>query len=78
VSTVEVVARSAYGVIREGRAYRVRRLSSKPSERVAAKYASRGRGYAKRAKHVSQPPIGLPTCSRVGADAMARDYGLEW
>jgi len=67
--------RNTVSVVIDGQRFTVKRLSSKHSERVAAKYASKGKGYARKPKaHVSDivSPKGLPTCSRVGADAVQR------
>lgn len=55
----------------EVKVFRVKRLSDRHSTNVAAKFASRGRGYAKRGKrHVTDivSPLGLPTSSRVPGD----------
>ena len=57
---------------RTGKRWKVKRLSPKHSERVAAKYASKGKGYAKKAKRTSSEPKGLPTDSRIGADREQR------
>jgi hypothetical protein len=35
-------------------------------------YASKGKGYAKRAKRTGSEPKGLPTDSRIGADREQR------
>lgn len=81
--TVEVVGRSGkrgrntVSVVIDGKRYKVKRLSSKHSERVAARYASKGKGYARKPKaHVSDivSPKGLPTDSRIGADREQRTY----
>lgn len=75
---VEVVGRmgkrgrNSVSVVIDGKRYKVKRLSSRHSERVAAKYASKGKGYAKRAKRTSSAPKGLPTDSRIGADREQR------
>lgn len=75
--SVEVIGRmgkrgrNSVSVVIDGKRYKVKRLSSKHSERVAAKYASKGRGYARKPKaHVSdiQSPKGLPTNSRLAGD----------
>jgi hypothetical protein len=51
--------------------FTVKRLGDGHSAKVAARFASQGRGYAKRAKrHVSNidSPKGLPTDSRMPGD----------
>lgn len=79
-SAVEVVGRmgkrgrNTVSVVVDGQRFTVKRLSSRHSERVAARYASKGKGYAKRAKRTGNAPKGLPTCSRVGADAVQRTH----
>jgi hypothetical protein len=71
---VEVVGRmgkrgrNTVSVVIDGQRFRVRRLSSKHADRVAAKHASKARGHAKRSKRTGNAPQGLPTCSRVGED----------
>jgi len=60
----------------EVKVFRVKRLGDRHSANVAAKFASRGRGYAKKPKaHVTDivSPLGLPTDSRHGDDRLARD-----
>jgi hypothetical protein len=55
----------------EVKVFRVKRLSDKHSENVAKQFASRGRGYAKRAaRHKTDiiSPLGLPTSSRQRGD----------
>lgn len=75
--SVEVVGRmgkrgrNTVSVVIDGRRWKVKRLSSKHSERVAAKYASKGKGYARKAPHKSAPPKGLPTSSRLPGDERA-------
>lgn len=64
--------RNSVSVVIDGKRYKVKRLSSRHSERVAAKYASKGKGYAKRAKRTGNAPKGLPTDSRIGADREQR------
>jgi hypothetical protein len=80
---VEVVGRmgkrgrNSVSVMIDGRRWKVKRLSPKHSERVAGKYASKGRGYARKPKaHVTDivSPKGLPTDSRIGADRDQRDH----
>ena len=77
---VEVVGRmgkrgrSTVSVVIDGQRFRVKRLSSKHSEAVAAKHASKAKGYAKRGKRTGNAPKGLPTCSRVGEDAVQRTH----
>ena len=75
--SVEVVGRmgkrgrNSVSVMIDGRRWKVKRLSPKHSERVAAKYASKGRGYARKPKaHVTDivSPKGLPTSSRIAGD----------
>lgn len=76
--SVEVVGRmgkrgrNSVSVVIDGKRYKVKRLSSRHSERVAARYASKGKGYAKRAKRTGSAPKGLPTDSRIGADREQR------
>lgn len=75
--SVEVIGRmgkrgrNSVSVVIDGKRYKVKRLSPKHSERVAAKYASKGRGYARKAAHKSAPPKGLPTSSRLPGDERA-------
>lgn len=60
----------------EVKVFRVKRLSDRHSKNVAAKFASRGRGYAKKPKaHVTDivSPLGLRSDSRHGDDRLARD-----
>ena len=55
----------------DGKVFVVKRLGDAHSRNVAAKFASRSRGYAKRgARHVTDivSPLGLPTSSRVPGD----------
>ena len=55
----------------EVKVFRVKRLSDRHSTNVAKKFASKGRGYAKRcAKHKTDivSPKGLPTDSRMPGD----------
>ena len=66
--------RNSVSVVIDGKRYKVKRLSSRHSERVAAKYASKGKGYAKRAKRTGNAPKGLPTDSRIGADREQRTH----
>lgn len=66
--------RNSVSVMIDGRRWKVKRLSSKRSERVAAKYASKPKGYARKAKRTSAEPKGLPTDSRIGADREQRTY----
>jgi hypothetical protein len=78
--SVEVVGRmgkrgrNSVSVVIDGKRYKVKRLSSRHSERVAARYASKGKGYAKRAKRTGSAPKGLPTDSRIGADREQRTH----
>jgi len=68
--------RNTVSVVIDGQRFTVKRLSPKHSERVAAKFASKGKGYAHKPKaHVSDiiSPKGLPTDSRIGADREQRD-----
>jgi hypothetical protein len=74
---VEVVGRmgkrgrNTVSVMVNGRRCKVKRLSSKHSERIAAKYVSKSKGYARKPKaHVSDivSPKGLPTSSRHAGD----------
>ena len=60
----------------EVKVFRVKRLSDRHSTNVAAKFAARGRGYAKKPKaHVTDivSPLGLRSDSRHGDDRLARD-----
>ena len=60
----------------EVKVFRVKRLSDRHSTNVAAKFAGRGRGYAKKPKaHVTDivSPLGLRSDSRHGDDRLARD-----
>ena len=57
---------------RSGKRWKVKRLSSKHSERVAAKFASKPKGFAKKAKRTGSAPKGLPTDSRLGGDREQR------
>lgn len=72
--SVEVIGRmgkrgrNTVSVVIDGQRFTVKRLSSRHSERVAARYASKGKGYAKRGKRTGSEPKGLPTSSRIGAD----------
>ena len=55
----------------EVKVFRVKRLGDRHSKNVAAKFAARGRGYAKRGKrHVTDivSPLGLPTNCRMPDD----------
>lgn len=76
--SVEVVGRmgkrgrNTVSVVIDGKRYKVKRLSSRHSERVAAMYASKPKGYAKKAKRTGSEPKGLPTDSRIGADREQR------
>lgn len=76
--SVEVVGRmgkrgrNSVSVVIDGKRYKVKRLSSRHSERVAARYASKPKGYAKKAKRTGSEPKGLPTDSRIGADREQR------
>ena len=75
--SVEVIGRmgkrgrNSVSVVIDGKRYKVKRLSSRHSERVAARYASKGKGYAKKPSGKSQPPKGLPTSSRLPGDERA-------
>lgn len=63
--------RNTVSVMIDGRRWKVKRFSPKHSERVAAKYASKGKGYARKPKaHVSDivSPKGLPTSGRLFGD----------
>ena len=78
--SVEVVGRmgkrgrNSVSVVIDGKRYKVKRLSPKHSERMAAMYASKPKGYARKAKRTSSEPKGLPTDSRIGADREQRTY----
>ena len=68
--------RNTVSVMIDGQRFRVKRLSSKHSERIAAKYASKPKGYARKPKaHASDfdGPKGLPTDSRIGSDREQRE-----
>jgi Zn-finger nucleic acid-binding protein len=74
---VEVVGRSGkrgrnvVSVVVNGQRFKVKRLSNRHSEAVAAKHESKGKGYAKKPKaHVTdiESPKGLPTSSRLAGD----------
>lgn len=73
-SAVEVIGRmgkrgrNTVRIMADGKAYRVKRLSSRHSERVAARYASKGKGYAKSPKRESTEPRGIRTNSRLRDD----------
>jgi len=75
---VEVVGRmgkrgrNTVSVVIDGKRYRVKRLSSRHSERMAARYASKPKGYAKASKHESAPPTGIRKDSRIGSDREQR------
>lgn len=75
--SVEVVGRmgkrgrNSVSVVIDGKRYKVKRLSNRHSERVAAKHASKGKGYAKKPSGKPQPPKGLPTSSRLPGDERA-------
>ena len=77
-SAVEVIGRmgkkgrNSVSVVIDGKRYKVKRLSSRHSENVAKRYASKGKGYAKRGKRTGSEPKGLPTDSRIGADREQR------
>ena len=68
--------RNNVSVVIDGQRFRVKRLSSRHSERIAAKHAAKAKGYAKRGKRTGNEPKGLPTCSRIGADAVQRTPSL--
>lgn len=78
--TVEVVGRmgkrgrNSVSVVIDGKRWKVKRLSSKHSERIAAQYASKPKGYARKAKRTGNAPKGLPTNSRIGGDREQRTY----
>lgn len=79
-AAVEVIGRmgkrgrNSVSVVIDGKRWKVKRLSSKHSERIAAQYASKPKGYAKRGKRTGNAPKGLPTDSRIGADREQRTY----
>ena len=60
--------RNSVSIAANGRRWKVKRLSSKHSERIAARYASKGKGYAKKPKRTGNAPKGLPTNSRLRDD----------
>jgi hypothetical protein len=60
--------RNSVSVVIGDQRIRVKRCSSKHSERLAAKHASKSKGFAKRPKRKGSEPKGLPTCSRIGSD----------
>lgn len=78
--TVEVIGRQGkrgrnnVSVMIDGRRWKVKRLSSKHSERVAAMYAAKPKGYAKKSKRTSAEPVGIRTDSRIGDDRVQRTH----
>ena len=66
--------RNSVSVVIDGKRWKVKRLSSKHSERVAARYASKSKGYAKRGKQTSAEPVGIRSDSRIGDDRVQRTY----
>lgn len=66
--------RNNVSVVIGGQRFRVRRMSSKHSEAVAAKHASKPKGFAKKSKRTGDAPKGLPTDSRIGADREQRTH----
>ena len=60
--------RNSVSVVIDGQRFRVKRLSSKHSERVAKRHGSKAKGHARKAKQGSTPPVGLPTSSRLPGD----------
>lgn len=66
--------RNTVSVMIDGKRWKVKRLSSKHSERVAARYASKPKGYAKASKRESAEPTGLRSDSRIGGDREQRTY----
>ena len=65
--------RNSVSVVIDGKRYKVKRLSSRHSERVAARYASKPKGYAKRGKRTGSEPTGIRSDSRIGGDREQRD-----
>lgn len=76
--TVEVIGRmgkrgrNTVSIVRDGQRFRVKRLSNRHSEKVAARFAAKPKGYAKRAKRTGSAPAGLRTDSRIGGDREQR------
>lgn len=72
--TVEVIGRmgkrgrNTVSIVRDGQRFRVKRLSNRHSEKVAARHMGKGKGHAKRAKRTGSAPAGLPTNSRLRDD----------
>ena len=66
--------RNNVSVVIDGQRFRVRRLSSKHSEAVAAKHASKPKGFAKKSKRTGDAPKGLRTDSRIGGDREQRTH----
>lgn len=60
--------RNTVSIVRDGQRFRVKRLSNRQSEKVAARYMGKGKGHAKRAKREGCEPAGLPTNSRLRDD----------
>jgi hypothetical protein len=60
--------RNSVSVVIDGKRWKVKRLSSAHSERVAARYMGKSKGYAKRGKREGCEPVGLPTNSRLRDD----------
>jgi len=75
---VEVVGRmgkrgrNTVSVVIDGKRWKVKRLSPKHSERMAARYASKPKGYAKASKRESAEPKGIRKDSRIGSDREQR------
>lgn len=66
--------RNTVSVVVDGRRWKVKRLSSKHSEAVAAKHASKPKGFAKKSKRTGDAPKGLRTDSRIGGDREQRTH----
>lgn len=64
--------RNTVSVVIDGKRCKVKRLSSRHSERVAARYASKPKGYAKRSQRESAEPTGIRKDSRIGGDREKR------
>jgi len=64
--------RNTVSVVIDGKRFKVKRLSSRHSERVAARYASKPKGYAKRSQRGSAEPTGIRKDSRLGGDREQR------
>lgn len=66
--------RNNVSVVIGGQRFRVRRLSNRHSESVAAKHAAKPKGFAKKSKRTGSDPKGLRTDSRIGGDREQRTH----